>query len=147
RPRRRTARRRTARPARAQLVGHPAHPHGRSTPRLMRTFAVIQDAPTVDLPERKLHEECGVFGIAGDAGATDLAQLALVTMQHRGPESAGIVTTDGRGGMFHHRGMGLVSEALTPAALAPLRAGRSAVGHVRYSTTGSSTLANAQPLV
>ncbi len=90
---------------------------------------------------------CGVFGIAGHGMAADITRLALVTMQHRGPESAGIVTTDGLGGMYHHRGMGLVEKALTPEHLAPLRAGTNAVGHVRYSTTGASSLANAQPLV
>ncbi len=116
----------------------------------MRTIATISDArpdPCIVLPERRLHEECGVFGIAGHAMAADITRLALVTMQHRGPESAGIVTTDGLGGMYHHRGMGLVEKAVKPQHLKPLRAGNNAVGHVRYSTTGSSSLANAQPLV
>ena len=124
----------------------------------MRTFATLSDTtagscassncdPGIELPERKLNEECGVFGIAGHSMAADVTRLALVTMQHRGPESAGIVTTDGVGGMYHHRGMGLVEKAIKPQHLAPLREGNNAVGHVRYSTTGSSSLANAQPLV
>jgi amidophosphoribosyltransferase len=90
---------------------------------------------------------CGVFGIAGSRDAADMTQLALVMMQHRGPESAGIVTANGLGDMYHHRGMGLVVDAIPPAALELLRTGTSAVGHVRYSTTGASSLANAQPLV
>ncbi|MCB0877678.1 MAG: amidophosphoribosyltransferase, partial [Thermoleophilia bacterium] len=101
----------------------------------------------MDLPERKLNEECGVFAIAGDELAAERTRLALVALQHRGPESAGIATVDGLGGMFHHRGMGLVSEALPESGLDQLAAGSSAVGHVRYSTTGSSCIANAQPLV
>ncbi len=120
----------------------------------MRTFATISDTgadtspdPCIVLPERRLHEECGVFGIAGHQMAADVTRLALVTMQHRGPESAGIVTTDGVGGMYHHRGMGLVEKAVKPQHLVPLRDGNNAVGHVRYSTTGASSLANAQPLV
>jgi amidophosphoribosyltransferase len=90
---------------------------------------------------------CGVFGIAGSTPAADLTHLALVAMQHRGPESPGIVTADGLGGMYHHRGMGLVSEAIPETILDSLRIGTCAVGHVRYSTTGASSLTNAQPLV
>jgi amidophosphoribosyltransferase len=93
----------------------------------------------------KLREECGVFGVWSHPDAARLANYALYALQHRGQESAGIAVVDGPV-MRHHRGMGLVSEAFTPADLAALT-GRAAIGHVRYSTTGSSTLANAQPLV
>ena len=95
------------------------------------------------------HEECGVFGIWGHPQAARITQLALYALQHRGQESAGIAVVDGRGSggrMRHHRGMGLVSEVFTDAQIAALE-GSSAAGHVRYSTTGSSSLANAQPLV
>jgi amidophosphoribosyltransferase len=91
------------------------------------------------------HEECGVFGIWSHRDAARLANYALYALQHRGQESAGIAVVDGPI-MRHHRGMGLVSEAVTEADLAALT-GHAAIGHVRYSTTGSSTLANAQPLV
>ena len=91
------------------------------------------------------HEECGVFGVWNHSGAARLANYALYALQHRGQESAGIAVIDGLV-MRHHRGMGLVSEAFTRADLAALT-GRAAIGHVRYSTTGGSTLANAQPLV
>jgi amidophosphoribosyltransferase len=102
---------------------------------------------SIDLPERRLNEECGVFAIAGDALAAERTRFALVALQHRGPESAGIATVDGLGGMYHHRGMGLVSEALPESVMPPLARGASAVGHVRYSTSGSSCIGNAQPLV
>jgi amidophosphoribosyltransferase len=91
------------------------------------------------------HEECGVFGVWNHPDAARLANYALYALQHRGQESAGIAVVDGAT-MRHHRGMGLVSEAFTQADLASLT-GHAAIGHVRYSTTGSSTLANAQPLI
>ncbi len=91
------------------------------------------------------HEECGVFGVWNIPDAAQVAHLALVALQHRGQESAGIAVVDGES-MRHHRGMGLVSEAFTASDLRGLH-GYSAIGHVRYSTTGSSGIANAQPLV
>jgi amidophosphoribosyltransferase len=91
------------------------------------------------------HEECGVFGVWNHSGAAHLANYALYALQHRGQESAGIAVVDGAT-MRHHRGMGLVSDAFTQTDLLALT-GSAAIGHVRYSTTGSSTLANAQPLV
>ncbi|HEY7350379.1 MAG TPA: amidophosphoribosyltransferase [Ktedonobacterales bacterium] len=91
------------------------------------------------------HEECGVFGIWNHPDAAQITSYALYALQHRGQESAGIAVVDGAE-MPHHRGMGLVNEVFTPGTLAGLH-GRAAVGHVRYSTTGSSHLANAQPLV
>ena len=91
--------------------------------------------------------ECGVFGVFGHENAALLAYYGLFALQHRGQESAGIVTCEGPGHPFHvHRAMGLVSNVFDAASLARLKGDR-AIGHVRYSTSGSSTLANAQPLV
>jgi amidophosphoribosyltransferase len=88
---------------------------------------------------------CGLFGIYGHRDAARLTYLGLYSLQHRGEEAAGIVTYDGKA-MHTHKGMGLVSEVFNEAALHGLP-GRMAVGHTRYSTTGSSTLKNSQPLV
>lgn len=93
----------------------------------------------------KLGEECGVFGVVGHPDAASLAYYGLHALQHRGQESAGICATDGRGFAFH-KGMGLVKEVFGHDRLAQLR-GPNAIAHVRYSTAGESTLANAQPLV
>jgi amidophosphoribosyltransferase len=87
---------------------------------------------------------CGVFGIHGHPEAATLSYLGLHALQHRGQESAGIVTSDS-GQLYLHRGMGQVNDVFDPAELARLR-GPHAIGHVRYSTTGSSTLKNAQPI-
>jgi len=90
-------------------------------------------------------EECGVFGIWGAKDAPEAAYLGLYALQHRGQESAGIVASDGRtiGG---HKGMGLVTEVFTAENLASIE-GHIAIGHNRYSTTGSTRVENAQPLV
>jgi amidophosphoribosyltransferase len=93
----------------------------------------------------ELHEECGVFGIWNHPEAAQVTHFALLALQHRGQESAGIASVDGAR-LRRHRGMGLVSEVFDEDALASLP-GTAAVGHVRYSTTGSSLLANAQPLI
>ena len=89
---------------------------------------------------------CGIVGVRGTPDAAAIAHLGLYSLQHRGQESAGIVVADDNGTAHAIRGMGLVSEALDPEALAHL-GGRLAVGHTRYSTTGSSTLDNAQPVL
>lgn len=87
---------------------------------------------------------CGVFGIYGHAHAAEITYYGLYALQHRGQESAGIVACDGR--QFRvHRGMGLVPQVFTGRMLNEL-AGHAAVGHTRYSTTGSTQLCNAQPL-
>jgi amidophosphoribosyltransferase len=87
---------------------------------------------------------CGVFGIYGHPNAAELTYYGLYALQHRGQESAGIVTSDGT--QFHtHKGMGLVSQIFRGSILQDL-AGQLAIGHTRYSTTGSSHLRNAQPL-
>src|SRR5437773_864414 len=87
---------------------------------------------------------CGVFGIYGHPNAAELTYYGLYALQHRGQESAGIVTCDGR--QFRkHVGMGLVSQIFDSEKLHAL-VGEMAVGHTRYSTTGSSQLSNAQPM-
>src|SRR4051812_12650515 len=87
---------------------------------------------------------CGVFGIYGHPNAAQLTYYGLYALQHRGQESAGIVTSDGK--QFRaHRGMGLVSQVFSDSILNALQ-GDIAVGHTRYSTTGSSHIRNAQPL-
>jgi len=88
---------------------------------------------------------CGVVGIYGDKNASQLAYLALYALQHRGEESAGIVSFDGKK-VFQHKGMGLVGDLFKENDLKKLK-GHMAVGHVRYSTTGSSTVKNVQPLL
>jgi amidophosphoribosyltransferase len=87
---------------------------------------------------------CGVIGIFGHPEASNLAYLGLHALQHRGQESAGIVSSDGQQ-LRWVRDMGLVGEIFTEDRLAQLP-GSSAIGHVRYSTTGDSVLKNAQPL-
>jgi amidophosphoribosyltransferase len=103
----------------------------------------MQDESIFDFDE--LNEECGVFGIVGHLDAARLTYYGLHALQHRGQESAGIVTSDGE--KFHfHRDMGLVNEVFSSESVSKL-IGSTAIGHVRYSTTGSSVLANVQPLV
>ncbi|MCX8116563.1 MAG: amidophosphoribosyltransferase [Desulfobacterota bacterium] len=88
---------------------------------------------------------CGIFGIYGHPEASNHTYLGLYALQHRGQESAGIVSSDGNR-LYHFRQMGLVSEIFTRETLKRLP-GRSAIGHVRYSTAGESDLKNAQPFV
>ena len=87
---------------------------------------------------------CGVVGIHNHKAAAQLAYYGLYALQHRGQESAGIVTTDGDQ-FYEHKGMGLVPQIFNAEALEGLH-GRISIGHNRYSTTGSSLLTNAQPL-
>ena len=88
---------------------------------------------------------CGIFGIEGCDDAANLAYLGLYALQHRGQESAGIVSWDG-GQMHVERGMGHVSDIFKEKVLARLP-GKRAMGHTRYSTSGTSVIANAQPIV
>jgi amidophosphoribosyltransferase len=90
-------------------------------------------------------EECGVFGIWNHEEAARLAYLGLFAMQHRGQESAGITSLTESGEQLHHKGLGLVGDVFKEPELLALL-GRSAIGHVRYSTTGQNLLTNAQPL-
>ncbi len=88
-------------------------------------------------------EYCGVFAVYGREDAAKLTYFGLYALQHRGQESAGIVASDGTN-VSEHKGMGLVADVFTERDLDRLR-GHLAIGHVRYSTTGSSLLSNAQP--
>ena len=93
----------------------------------------------------KPRESCGIFGICDHPEAAPLTYFGLYALQHRGQESAGIATIRGDT-IIEHKGMGLVSDVFDMSHLNVLE-GRSAVGHVRYSTTGSSVLTNAQPFL
>ena len=96
-----------------------------------------------------IHEECGVFGIYDKTGKTDVvrsAYYALFALQHRGQESSGIAVNDD-GVITLHKDLGLVPEVFDEETLARLGKGTMALGHVRYSTTGSSQAANSQPLL
>src|SRR5271157_1532608 len=88
---------------------------------------------------------CGIFGIYNHREASNLAYLGLHSLQHRGQESAGIASTDGTT-MYNKREMGLVSDIFYEQVLEGLK-GHTAIGHVRYSTAGSSDIKNAQPFV
>jgi amidophosphoribosyltransferase len=93
----------------------------------------------------KLREECGVFGLWGAETASAIVALGLHALQHRGQEAAGISSWDGR--TFHaHRGMGHVAANFGNDEVIRRLAGRAAIGHVRYSTTGETALRNVQPL-
>ncbi len=88
---------------------------------------------------------CGIFGIENHADAANYTYLGLYALQHRGQESAGLVSADN--GRFHlERGMGQVAEIFRARVLERLP-GRQAIGHTRYSTSGTSVLSNAQPIV
>ena len=89
---------------------------------------------------------CGIIGVAGVPEAARVTYLGLYSLQHRGQESAGVVAVDGAGVARAHRGMGLVSDVFGEAVLAGLP-GDVAIGHTRYSTAGSSVIANAQPIL
>ena len=96
--------------------------------------------------EQQTHPKhyCGVFGVYGHPNAAELSYYGLYALQHRGQESAGIVSSDGK--QFHeHKGMGLVPQVFKGKVLHEL-IGEMAIGHTRYSTTGSSNIGNAQPL-
>jgi amidophosphoribosyltransferase len=93
----------------------------------------------------KLREYCGVVAVHNHAEASTLAYLGLHQLQHRGQESAGIVSSDGER-LRAHRSMGLVADIFTEPVLETIR-GSIAIGHNRYSTTGDSALLNAQPIM
>ncbi len=98
----------------------------------------------VDSRADRLHEECGIFAVAGHRDAVSLTTIGLAALQHRGQESAGIAVSDGHV-VNSYKNMGYVSDVLTDQAVESLR-GDLAIGHVRYSTTGSSNRLNAQPI-
>jgi amidophosphoribosyltransferase len=101
-------------------------------------------AATSTAPDAPRHH-CGLFGIYGDAHAAEKAYLGLYALQHRGQESAGIAATDGKR-IALHKGMGLVSGVFSDPTVISRLPGHAAIGHNRYSTTGSSNVLNAQPL-
>jgi amidophosphoribosyltransferase len=99
----------------------------------------------LDMDGDTLREECGVFGIFGHPDAAAITALGLHALQHRGQEAAGIVSFDGS--RFHsERKLGLVGDSFSDAGTIERLTGTSAVGHVRYSTTGETVLRNVQPL-
>lgn len=92
------------------------------------------------------HEECGVIGVfAPNEDVARMAFFGLYALQHRGQEAAGIAVADGQA-LSMHKGVGLVSQVFTASTMAELK-GHYAIGHTRYSTTGSSLLRNAQPFM
>lgn len=97
------------------------------------------------LTNDKFRDECGVVAIYSHPEAETLAYLGLHALQHRGQESAGIVSSDGMS-LHIHKSMGLVADIFTEKKLARIR-GNLAIGHTRYSTTGDSALLNAQPIM
>ena len=101
---------------------------------------MINDAEFLD---DHFHDECGVFAIFGHPEASNLAYLGLHALQHRGQESAGITTSDGRN-IYSCKDMGHVADIFTPSVISGLP-GHLAIGHTRYSTTGDTCLLNAQP--
>jgi amidophosphoribosyltransferase len=94
--------------------------------------------------EDTFHDECGLFGLWNHPEAANLTYLGLYALQHRGQESAGIAATDGTS-LHTEKAMGWVADVFSPERLRRLP-GHRAIGHVRYSTAGSSRLRNAQPI-
>ena len=105
----------------------------------------MTDSPS-QIEEYEKKEKCGLFGIWGTKDASQIVYQGLFAQQHRGQESAGIVVSDGQT-LNGHAAMGLVSQVFNPRMLREELSGHAAIGHVRYSTTGSSKLCNAQPLL
>src|SRR3990172_8239207 len=102
------------------------------------------DSTATTMPD-KFHEECAVMGVYGHPEAANMVYLGLYALQHRGQESSGIVSSDGKN-LISHRQMGLVADVFKEDVIKRLE-GSSAIGHNRYSTTGQSHLKNAQPFV
>jgi amidophosphoribosyltransferase len=104
------------------------------------------DGARAGCPDDAPGEECGIFAIYGHPNAAEMAYLGLYALQHRGQESTGIVTADGAD-LYYHRGMGLVSEVFGDQAVFRYLKGRNAIGHNRYSTSGSNRIMNVQPII
>ncbi|NLD93930.1 MAG: amidophosphoribosyltransferase [Fibrobacter sp.] len=96
--------------------------------------------------DEKLHEECGIFGVYNHPQASHLTYLGLYTLQHRGQESCGIAVTD-RKEISVYKGMGYVGQVFKKKGILEGLQGTCAIGHNRYSTSGSSTIENAQPIL
>lgn len=114
--------------------------------RASSALCLPQDIQAALIDEYEKKEKCGLFGIWGTEHASEFCYRGLFSQQHRGQESAGIVVSDGVT-LNGHAGMGLVSQVFNPRMLREDLAGHGGIGHVRYSTTGSSKLCNAQPLL
>ena len=93
----------------------------------------------------RFHDECGIVGVFGHPEAANLAYLSLFALQHRGQESAGIVSAKGNI-LISHRGLGLVADVFNEDIVRKLE-GTAAIGHNRYSTSGQTLLKNTQPFV
>jgi amidophosphoribosyltransferase len=100
---------------------------------------------SIQIDDDHFHDHCGVFGVFNHPEAAKLTYLGLYALQHRGQESAGIVSTDGAD-LHLHKAVGHVQEIFTPEVVERLR-GAAAIGHTRYSTAGDTTLLNAQPIM
>ena len=101
--------------------------------------AFVREAPEDD----RFHDQCGLFGVFGHPEAAHLTYMGLYALQHRGQESAGIATGDGKR-LRVEKGMGLVNDVFSEEVLGRLEGDR-AIGHVRYSTAGDAVATNAQP--
>lgn len=97
------------------------------------------------MDDESLKEKCGLYGIYGNENAAQVTYLGLFALQHRGEESAGIAVSDGKS-LIVHKELGLVGDIFKPDVLKKLP-GKNAIGHVRYSTTGSTLVKNAQPIL
>ena len=106
----------------------------------------MHDKSENSAPWDKPQSNCGVVGVYGSKEAAKLACFSLYALQHRGQESAGVVSSDGTR-LYRHAGMGLVSDVFADAKLTDKLPGTLAIGHNRYSTTGATKLSNAQPLL
>ena len=95
---------------------------------------------------RRPEEECGIFGVFNHPEASNLTYLGLYALQHRGQESCGIVSSDGNN-LHSHKSMGLVADVFGNQEIFKSLPGKAAIGHVRYSTTGSSVIKNVQPIM
>lgn len=122
----------------------------RRVPPISHSGIVLPQLPAPDfrevLDEYEKKEKCGLFGVWGTPEASAITYQGIFAQQHRGQESAGMVVSDGSN-LHGHVGMGLVSQVFSPRLLKEELAGNAAIGHVRYSTTGSSKICNAQPLL
>ena len=118
----------------------------RAAPWLWGAGQARANAPaSVDAADAEKKEKCGIFGIAGPPDAVERCYYGLYALQHRGQESAGIAACDGRT-INCHTGLGLVADVFSRGILRELT-GQSAIGHVRYSTAGSTHKCNAQPIL
>src|SRR5262245_9116483 len=125
-----------SRPVRADVPKYNERPGGSVVPK--KTTPRPRD-------DDRFHDECGVFGVFNHPEAAHLTYLGLHGLQHRGQESAGIVSSTGDH-LYEEKGMGHVARIFNKPMLRRLK-GSLAVGHVRYSTTGGRSLVNAQPFL